>query len=234
LLERIHARGGDVRYVPVDVSAAALWSAEQSMQQQLPWLRVDPVHDDNIAGMARVRAAQAGRRLLVLWLGSSIGNFADDQAVAMLRGLTAGCDSSDTLLIGFDLLKDPQTLVAAYNDSQGVTARFNYNLLTRINRELTADFDADAFTHHATFSPDRGRMESYLISRKQQSVNVAGHRFEFAAWEPIHTEVSCKYSEMQIAALLSAAGLSCIETFTDPQRWFADVACGRRPGSQGA
>jgi dimethylhistidine N-methyltransferase len=233
LLERIHARGGDVRYAPVDVSAAALWSAEQRMQQHLPWLRIDPVHDDNIAGIARVRAAQAGRRLLVLWLGSSIGNFADEQAAGILRGLTAACDSSDTLLIGFDLLKDPQQLVAAYSDSQGVTARFNYNLLTRINRELSADFDPDAFLHHATFSPDRGRMESYLLSRKRQNVHVAGQTFEFEPWEPIHTEVSCKYSEAQIETLLSAAGLTSIETFTDSERLFADVACSPRVGSVG-
>ena len=231
LLERIHARGGDVRYAPVDVSAAALWSAEQRMQQALPWLRIDPVHDDNIAGIARVRASQAGRRLLVLWLGSSIGNFADDQAVAMLRGLTSACDASDTLLIGFDLLKDPARLVAAYSDSDGVTARFNYNLLTRINRELGADFEPSAFVHHATFSPDRRRMESYLISRERQTVTVAGHVFQFDAWEPIHTEVSCKYSEAQIDSLLTAAGLSRLETFSDPERLFADVACGPRLGS---
>jgi dimethylhistidine N-methyltransferase len=231
LLERIHARGGDVRYAPVDVSAAALWSAEQHMQNELPWLRIDPVHDDNIAGLARVRAAQAGRRLLVLWLGSSIGNYADDQAVSMLRGMTGACDTSDTLLIGFDLLKDPARLLAAYNDSQGVTALFNYNLLTRINRELGADFDPAAFVHHATFSPDQRRMESYLISRVRQSVNVSDHTFQFDAWEPIHTEVSCKYSQSQIDALLSAAGLSRIETFTDPEHLFADVACGPRVGS---
>jgi dimethylhistidine N-methyltransferase len=232
LLERIHARGGDVRYAPVDVSAAALWSAEQRMQKQLPWLRVDPIHADYVAGLARVRAAQAGRRLLVLWLGSSIGNFAHDQAAAMLRGLTNACDASDTLLVGFDLLKDPKALVAAYDDSQGVTAQFNYNLLLRINRELSGDFDPDAFLHHATFSPDHARMESYLLSRKRQSVNVAGEVFEFEAWEPIHTEVSCKYSELEIDSLLTAAGLSCTGRFTDAGGRFADVACTPCPSAE--
>jgi dimethylhistidine N-methyltransferase len=232
LLERIHARGGDVRYAPVDVSAAALWSAEQRMQKQLPWLRVDPIHADYVAGLARVRAAQAGRRLLVLWLGSSIGNFAHDQAAAMLRGLTNACDASDTLLVGFDLLKDPKALVAAYDDSQGVTAQFNYNLLLRINRELSGDFDPDAFLHHATFSPDHARMESYLLSRKRQSVTVAGEVFEFEAWEPIHTEVSCKYSELEIDSLLTAAGLSCTGRFTDAGGRFADVACTPCPSAE--
>jgi dimethylhistidine N-methyltransferase len=231
LLERIHARGGDVRYAPVDVSAAALWSAEQSMQRHAPWLRVDPVHDDNVAGLLRVREAQAGRRLLVLWLGSSIGNFMHEQAVSKLRGLTAACDPTDTLLIGFDLLKDPKRLVAAYDDSRGVTAQFNYNLLRRINRELGGDFDPQSFMHHATFSPDRSRMESYLLSRKQQTVTVAGQRFDFEPWEPIHTEVSCKYSDAEISALLTAAGLNRVETFSDSERLFADVAC--RPSARG-
>jgi dimethylhistidine N-methyltransferase len=231
LLERIHARGGDVRYAPVDVSAAALWSAEQIMKRHLPWLRVDPVHSDYVAGLARVRAAQAGRRLLVLWLGSSVGNFPHDQAASMLGGFAKACGARDSLLIGFDLLKDPKTLTAAYDDSRGVTAQFNYNLLERINRELSADFDPSQFAHHAVFSPSHARMESYLISRKRQTVQVAGQRFEFEAWEPIHTEVSCKYSEREIDQLLSEAGLSRIEFFTDPHHQFADVACGPRGGS---
>jgi L-histidine Nalpha-methyltransferase len=231
LLEHIHARGGDVRYAPVDVSAAALWGAEQRMQQLLPWLRVDPVHSDYVAGLARVRAAQAGRKLLVLWLGSSVGNFNHEQAVSMLRGLTAAFDPADSLLVGFDLLKDPKTLTAAYDDSRGVTAQFNYNLLARINRELGADFELEQFAHHALFSPAHSRMESYLLSRKRQTVHIAGQAFEFDAWEPIHTEVSCKYSERDIHSLLSEAGLTNIQFYCDAERRFADVACSPRAGS---
>lgn len=227
VIEHMRKQGRDVRYAPVDVSAAALWSAEQSMQRRLPGLRVDPVHDDYIRGLSRVRAAQRGRRLLVLWLGSSIGNFDDAQAGEMLRGLAGECDRDDVLLVGFDLLKDPHALVAAYADSRGVTAEFNYNLLRRINRELSANFEVERFLHHATFSPLLSRMESYLISRERQTVTVAGHNFELDAWEPLHTEVSVKYSERRIAELLSRAGLSAIETFSDAERRFADVACRR-------
>lgn len=225
LLERIHARGGDVRYAPVDVSAAALWSAEARMRQHSPWLRVDPVLAEYAPGLARIRKAQPERRLLVLWLGSSIGNFAHDQAAAMLRGLASACGPADTLLVGFDMLKDPKQLVAAYDDAEGVTAELNYNLLTRINRELAGDFDREGFVHHATFSPERARMESYLLSTRKQIVHVAGHSFELDAWEPIHTEVSCKYSEAEIGSLLQAAGLSHLRTFTDASRAFVDVAC---------
>jgi L-histidine Nalpha-methyltransferase len=218
---------GCMRYAPVDVSAAALWSAEQSMQRRLPGLRVDPVHDDYIRGLSRVRAAQDGRRLLVLWLGSSIGNFNDTDAVAMLRGLSEVFGPEDVLLVGFDLLKEPQALVAAYADSQGVTAEFNYNLLRRINRELGADFDVEQYVHHATFSPSASRMESYLISKRAQAVTISGQRFELDAWEPIHTEVSCKYSQRRIDDLLEAAGLERVAVFTDAERRFADVACRR-------
>jgi L-histidine N-alpha-methyltransferase len=225
LLERMHALGADVRYAPVDVSAAALWDSEQRIQSDLPWLRVDPIHDDYIAGLTRVRQAQAGRKLLVLWLGSSIGNFTQGQATSMLSGLANACDRSDTIVIGFDMLKDPDVMIAAYDDAQGVTAQFNFNLLTRINRELEGDFDPSAFAHHATFVPDRGAMESYLLSQKRQVVTVAGERFEFEAWEPIHTETSCKYSERQIDGLLAASGLARTATYRDPAHWFADVAC---------
>jgi len=230
LLQHMRERGRDVRYAPVDVSAAALWSAEQSMQRRLPGLRVDPVHDEYIRGLSRVRAAQRGRRLLVLWLGSSIGNFDDAQGVEMLRGLSGVCDREDLLLVGFDLLKDPQALVAAYADSRGVTAEFNYNLLRRINRELGGDFEPSRFLHHATFSPLHSRMESYLISRERQTVTVAGCSFELDAWEPIHTEVSVKYSERRVGDMLARAGLKHVQTFSDAERRFADVAC-RRGGS---
>jgi L-histidine N-alpha-methyltransferase len=220
--------GHEVRYAPLDVSAAALWDAEQRMQRRLPGLRVDPIHDEYIRGLARIRATHPSCRLLVLWLGSSIGNFDNRQAVDMLRALSAQCAPRDVLLVGFDLLKDPQALVSAYADSQGITAQFNFNLLRRINRELAGDFDPDAFVHHATFLPDQSRMESYLISRKQQVVNVAGHSFELEAWEPIHTEVSCKYSESRVHELLTAAGLDTVAFFTDGDRRFADVACSKQ------
>lgn len=230
ILQRLRERGADVRYAPLDVSAAALWDAEQRMQRMLPGLRVDPVHDEYVAGLSRVRASHPKCRLLVLWLGSSIGNFNDAQAEEMLRDLSGVCAADDVLLVGFDLLKDPAALVAAYADSQGVTAEFNYNLLRRINRELKGTFDVDAFLHHATFSPSQSRMESFLISKRAQSVSVAGYTFEIGAWEPIHTEVSCKYSESRVAELLTAAGLGQLQLFTDEQRQFADVACTRRAG----
>jgi uncharacterized SAM-dependent methyltransferase len=195
------------------------------MREHSPWLHVDPVHAEYAPGLARIRKAQPDRRLLVLWLGSSIGNLVHEPAAEMLRGLASACGPQDILLVGFDLLKDPKRLVAAYDDAEGVTAELNYNLLARMNRELGADFERDAFVHHATFSPDRSRMESYLVSTRKQTVHVAGRAFELDAWEPIHTEVSCKYSDAEISSLLQAAGLSRVQTFTDAEQLFVDVAC---------
>lgn len=228
LIDAMYRRGIDVTYAPLDVSAAALHVAEASMVTQFPALRVDAVQGEYVAGLARVREQQLGRRLLVLWLGSSIGNLTDSDAAKLLRDLSAECASDDVLLIGFDLLKDPKTLIAAYDDSRGVTAEFNYNLLRRINRELQGTFDVDAFSHYATFNPRQSRMESYLISRRRQLFSVAGNEFVLQAFEPIQTEISCKYSQERIAALVRDAGLNLVARYSDLQGLFADVACVRR------
>jgi len=228
LIECLSARGVDTVYAPLDVSQAALQSAAQSMRTHFPTLRVDAVQGEYVAGLARIRKAQPGRRLLVLWLGSSIGNLSDPDAVDLLRELAAACASEDVFLIGFDLLKDPKTLIAAYDDSRGVTAEFNYNLLRRINRELDGNFKPEDFLHYATFSPLHSRMESYLLSRKQQTVTVADRDFIFAAWEPIQTEISSKYTHERIGEILRQAGLVSLATFSDDAEKFSDVACMRR------
>ncbi len=227
LLEKLAQRGIDTAYVPIDVSRAALCTAKRSMQLRFPGLQIDPIQDEYVAGLARVRSMQVGRRLLILWLGSSIGNLHDSEATAMLRNLTAVCDSQDVFLIGFDLVKSPQTLIAAYADTRGVTAEFNYNLLRRINRELDGTFHINSFLHHAVYSPLQSRMESYLISRKHQTVTVAGHTFSFDAWEPIRTEISCKYTPQHIEELLRDADMQQVMTLSDTCNQFADVVCMR-------
>lgn len=230
IVESLCKRGVDVVYAPLDVSQAALHSAQLSMRSKFPTLRVEAVKGEYVPGLARVRKEQAGRKLLVLWLGSSIGNLSNPDAADLLRQLSDQCADDDVFLIGFDLLKDPKALIAAYDDSRGVTAEFNYNLLRRINRELDGNFDVTAFAHYATFCPLQSRMESYLISRTRQTVTVAGVSFTLDAWEPIQTEISCKYSLPTIATLLQRAGLKSLATYTDADRQFADVACVRRDG----
>jgi dimethylhistidine N-methyltransferase len=165
---------------------------------------------------------------MVLYIGSSIGNFEPHQAARLLRRVRAGLEVGDAMLLGVDLVKDEATLLAAYDDRQGVTAAFNRNVLVRLNRELDADFDAEAFAHRAVWNRSASRIEMHLASRSAQQVNVGALDFtvEFAAGETIHTENSYKYRPGQAAALLKETGFRAERTWTDPRGWFA-VCLGR-------
>lgn len=166
-------------------------------------------------------------RNLVVFLGSSLGNFSPTEALAFLRAVRERLRPSDGLLIGYDLKKSPATLVPAYADAAGVTAAFNYNLLERLNRDVGANFDVSAFEHQAVYNPVAGTMESYLLSTRQQTVHVGrGARrtaFAFDAWEPIHTEFSHKYTTEQMGRLAEAAGFRVVRNFTDAAGRFVDA-----------
>ena len=166
----------------------------------------------------------------VLFLGSNIGNFGPADRLDFLRQLAAPLAPADRLLIGFDLQKDPRRIRAAYDDAQGVTAAFNLNLLTRLNRELGADFDLTRWQHYTDYSPLNGAVRSFLVSTCVQQVRVAAldETFDFAAWEVIHTENSYKFTLPQIEALAAEAGLRVVEYFTDPASDFADVVLAAR------
>jgi uncharacterized SAM-dependent methyltransferase len=169
-------------------------------------------------------ARHATRPSLVLFLGSSIGNFDETQAVTLLTAMRRALVPGDLALIGFDLKKDPRLITRAYDDAAGVTREFNLNLLDRLNRELAARFDRKRFVHHAAYNPRLGCMESWLVSRERQKVHVAalGRDFRFAAWEGIRVERSYKYDFLQIASLAAASGFTVRRHFTDSRRWFAD------------
>lgn len=155
----------------------------------------------------------------------NIGNFLPPDRLTFLQQLAKHLAPDDRLLFGFDLRKDPRQIHAAYDDSQGVTAAFNLNLLTRLNHELQADFELEQWQHYPQYDPLEGVMRSFLVSRRAQQVHVGalGKTFSFAAWEAIHTENSYKFTLPQIEALAQAAGLRVQEVFTDEQHWFADV-----------
>src|SRR5512137_695539 len=156
-------------YAPVDISPAALDDVARRMTSCFPRLRVAPVRGEYFDGLRALARRDAGA-LLVLFLGSNVGNLERREAVTFLRSLRAILRRGDHLLVGFDLAKDPGTLRAAYDDADGVTAAFNLNLLARINRELGGDFDPGTFEHVATFDPERPAMESWLRSRRRQRV----------------------------------------------------------------
>jgi dimethylhistidine N-methyltransferase len=158
--------------------------------------------------------ATDGRPRVGFFPGSTIGNFDRDGAVRFLRSARQVLGDQVALLVGVDLVKDEATLSAAYDDSQGVTARFNKNLLIRINRELGGDFDPDAFDHLALWNPVHSRMEMHLVSRKDQIVNAAGHTFAFRSGERLHTENSHKFTVDAFAELAMEAGWAVTRTWT--------------------
>jgi dimethylhistidine N-methyltransferase len=204
-------------YVPIDISAEQLARSACETAQTYPALRVMAVCADYTYALdlAAGGVTLSGSRV-IYFSGSSIGNFTEAEAHAFLvrAGELAGAGGS--MLIGVDLKKDPAILHAAYNDSQGVTAAFNLNLLRRMNRELGADFEVTAFAHDAFYNERRGRIEMHLVSRREQEVTFAGRRFTFRAGETIHTENSYKYSVAEFRALARGAGFQPGECWLDP------------------
>ena len=209
-------------YAPIDISPAALADVSERMGSAFPWLKVRPVQAEYVDGLRSLGPRDAGP-VLVLFLGSNIGNLEGGEAVRFLRMLRGSLRSGDHVLVGFDLLKEEAILRAAYDDDEGVTAAFNLNLLTRINRELGGDLDLASFEHVVTFDPARPAMESWLRSRRRQRVRVAGRSFRFEVDERIHTEISCKYREQDLDALARKCGFEPVARFGDRRRWFVDA-----------
>lgn len=224
LLEHLRAAGADVRYVPIDISEGAMASLYERVEAVLPGLPVQGVVGDYVSGL-RWLSTQDERERLVLFLGSNIGNFDKPRARAFLRRIWTGLRTDDHLLIGFDLKKDIEILLAAYNDREGVTSAFNLNLLARINQELGGNFEIDKWRHYGTYNVFTGAMESYLVSLERQSVHIETLRttFDFLAWEPIHTEYSYKYLMEDVDSLAEVCGFDIQARYTDQKDWFCDA-----------
>lgn len=205
----------------MDISPAALAEARGRVEAQCPRVGVRPVVADFGDGFGFLRDIPG--RKLVLYLGSSIGNFVPDAAIAMLSEIRQELMPGDALLLGTDLVKDPAILVPAYDNAQGVTEEFNKNILRRINRELGADFDPDGFRHVAHWNAAQSRTEMHLQSLRPQTVNVSLLRLtvKLAAGEPIHTEKSYKYTLSMVRDLLEPPGFELDRTWFDERKWFA-------------
>ena len=209
-------------YMPIDIAREQLTRSAAELGREFPDLRILAVCADYSRPLALPAAEGAPvRRRVVYFPGSTIGNFALAEARQFLRDACTTVGRGGGMLVGVDLKKDETLLNAAYNDAQDITAAFNLNLLTRINRELGADFDLGAFRHHAFYNAALSRIEMHLVSERRQSVTIAGHRFEFAAGETIHTENSCKYSVDEFQALARSAGFVPEHCWTDPAQLFA-------------
>jgi L-histidine Nalpha-methyltransferase len=226
LLKAAVRRQRTVVYEPVDVSMSALNGARARIQREIPAVTVAPRVMDYTDGDGcrfDLGLMSRGERRLVLYIGSSIGNFEPHQAERLLRRVRAGLQAGDSFLLGVDLVKDEAALHAAYNDAAGVTAAFNRNILVRLNRELDADFVPADFAHRAVWNSARSRIEMHLVSRTAQQVSIGALDtiLEFANGESIHTENSYKYRPGQAEALLEETGYEPVSTWTDDRGWFA-------------
>src|SRR5271165_1252211 len=220
LIEELLRRQPRALFYPIDVSPSALQEAATQLGRQFPQLRVNPIIADYTGGVEALNRI-SGRKL-VLYIGSSIGNFEPDESVRVLRRIRRTLRMGDALLLGADFAKSPKILIPAYDDSQGVTAAFNKNILTRINRELEANFDLDAFRHVALWNRHCSRMEMHLegTAAQQVFVPVLDMDIAFAKGERIHTENSYKYTVEMIESILRESDFKLEQSWQDRRKWF--------------
>jgi dimethylhistidine N-methyltransferase len=209
-----------VAYVPMDISRNHLRMAAEQVAADFPWLEVHAAHTDFTQSMELPPTTPDAPRV-AFFPGSSIGNFDPPAAVDFLAAVAELVGPGGFLLIGVDLRKEKALLDAAYDDAQGLTAAFNLNLLERINRELGADFDLDAWSHRAGYDEHAGRIEMHLVSKRDQRVTVAGEVLEFSSGETIHTENSYKYGIDEFQGLARRAGMGPVGVWTDDQGLFS-------------
>lgn len=207
ILDAAHAHGAVPTWVPIDVSAEFLAESAAAMRATYDWLAVRPIVADFTEASLNL-GHRAPRPALFAFLGSTIGNFDTPDAVALLGRVRAAMHLGDRLLLGVDLRKDPAVIERAYNDSAGVTAEFNRNLLVVLNRELGANFRPERFEHHAPWVSDHSRIEMHLVSRAAQVVHIPGiDDVHFEKGDSIRTEICCKYDRASVEAMFASAGL---------------------------
>jgi L-histidine N-alpha-methyltransferase len=220
ILSEMARRGVLRRYVPIDISREILISTAESLVREYPGLAVDAVIGDFNDGLPSI---DAEGRALIIFLGSTIGNFRRDEAIPFLRRVADGMRAEDLFLLGVDLVKEPARLNAAYDDAAGITAAFNLNVLRVINRELGGRFDLERFSHYAFYNPRASQIEMHLASLADQSVAIdaLGMTVNFTRGETILTEISRKFTHASVARLLEESGLERIGYYTDPEGLFA-------------
>jgi L-histidine N-alpha-methyltransferase len=222
LLKQVRAgrQGVFAAYVPIDVAAPALRAMRRRLMAARPGLLVLPITADFLRPL-RLPREIAGMSRLGFFPGSTIGNLDPPEARTFLAEARRALGAGSHMLIGVDLRKDAARLIAAYDDSAGVTAAFNRNMLVRLNREAAADFDLDGFDHRAVWNDEEGRIEMHLVSRRDQVVHLGGTPIRFERGETIHTENSYKYTPEGFRSLVEQAGWRPAKTWTDRERLFA-------------
>jgi len=223
LMEQFLHSNLNFQYVPIDISETAIQQLTKSLDQRFPKLRVHGLVSGYSNGLKWLNRLN-GQSNFVVFMGSNIGNFNKPAARVFLQSLWNSLHNDDLVLIGFDLKKDINLMLLAYNDPRGVTAQFNLNLLRRINYELGGNFDLTKFRHYANYDVYSGAMESYLVSLESQEVSIKkiGQSFHFDPWEPIHTEYSYKYLESDIQELAKITGFTVEAQLYDSKHYFVD------------
>lgn len=222
LLEHLVKNEIDFQYVPIDISSSVLKSLKEDIQNRWPSIDCREVVNTYEKGLEEVESETPK---VILFLGSNLGNFEKEAAKEFVANISKRMKKDDFLIFGIDLKKKPKLILEAYNDPEGITRAFNLNLLERINRELGGDFQIDKFSHYPIYDPVNGICKSFLISNQKQEVRISelGRSFEFEAAEPIHTELSIKYSIKEIEELLKGADLQMVEHLYDCKHYFVDT-----------
>lgn len=222
LLDNLLKNNIDFNYFPIDISENVISQLTQKIPHRFPGINMQGLNGEYFE-MLEVANRLTERNKLILFLGSNIGNMVPADAEIFCLKLRQLLSPGDLLLIGFDLKKNPQVILNAYNDKQGLTRQFNLNLLTRINTELGGNFDTGKFEHYPTYDPETGTCKSYLISLENQQVNVGDNIINFIKNEHIWMEVSQKYTVAQTDQLAQITGFEPVAHFFDSKKWFADV-----------
>ena len=222
LIEAMHRAGTGSRYVPIDISEDALAGAAKELCGDYTWLEIEGLVGDFHTDLPK--APRRGRRL-VAFLGSTIGNLQDRERTMFLGQVDEMLAPGDHFLLGIDLVKDEETLIAAYDDAAGVTAAFTRNILDVVNRELDADFDVEAFRHVPLWNPELACMEAWLEATRPMRIHVRDLNLDvdIAEGERIHTEVSCKFTRASAGEMFTGSGMDVVAWFTDADHRFAVV-----------
>ena len=222
LLRELLETQADFAYLPIDISSNTIAYLTDTLPVLIPGLNIVGLNGDYF-NMLKRAVEISDRRKVVMFLGSNIGNVSVDDAVDFCREMRSCLNPGDMVLIGIDLKKNPATILAAYNDKEGITQKFNLNLLERINRELKGDFDISKFEHYPVYDPETGACKSYLVSTEDQLVTINREKIHFLKDEYIFMEISQKYTVAQTNHLALSSGFKTVNHFFDTKRWFVDA-----------
>lgn len=228
LLKALDDQNYNFKYAPIDISENALIQLKASVNNELPRIQIHPRQGDYFNVLADLKTS--AHPIIVLFLGSNIGNLTDARAKEFIQKLDDNLKTGDKVVLGVDLIKPKSVVLPAYNDAQGITKRFNLNLLTRINKELGADFDIDTFEHQPEYNEEEGIARSFLVSTKDQIVSIKSldKTFTFKKGEKIHMETSRKYNDLILSGILDGSSLIISDRLTDSQQLFADYILEKR------